>query len=85
MFWRFIALAFALGIGIPVLKTIYDSFTADDGILVNMTACVTGNATPITDFELGYWRVMPFILALIILGVIFVMFSGRFENKESKE
>ena len=84
MFWRFIALAFALGIGVPILMNIYSSFVADDGILVNMTACATGNATPITDFELGYWRAVPFIIALIILGVIFVMFSGRLEkDKES--
>jgi len=90
MFWKLLGLFVILGIGIPILMSIYNGFVNSvNGSWVNWTiaytticgttACVTAYST----LELGIFQIIPIIAALFVLGFILYVISGGFSKDDS--
>lgn len=85
-FWILLGLLIMLGIGIPIVNTIYQTFTnTTNGTWLTWTvanATGTGNVTAYTQFELGYWQLAPIIMAIMILIFILMLVGGRFKREQ---
>ena len=83
MFFKIIGFLFILGIGVPILRLVYDGFTDSvNGTMVNWT---TQNVTIVSEFEMSYWRLLPILAALVVLGFLIVYISGHFHRQVDED
>lgn len=83
MFWKIIGFLMILGIGVPILRLVYVGFTdSNNGSMVNWT---TQNVTIVSDFEMAYWRLLPILAALIVLGFLIIYISGFFHRRHDED
>jgi xanthine/uracil permease len=88
--WRFLTLLVILGIGIPILMTIYNGFTNstngswNNWTIAYTTACgTTACVTAYSTFELGVFQMIPILAALCVLGFILYLLSGGFSKPDN--
>ena len=91
--WQVIFFLIMLGIGLPILAIIYDTFTnTTNGSWLNWT---TSNATPSTPsgtytvnttmystYELGWFQILPILVTLMGLAFLLILISGYFKKTE---
>ena len=86
MGWTIVSLLIMLGIGIPVLNYIYQGFlNTTNGTWMNwtITDTTTGCATvPYSTFEIGMFRFIPLLAALMVIMFILMLISGRLKKDE---
>lgn len=83
MFWKIIGFLVILGIGVPILRLIYVGFTdSNNGTMVNWT---TSNVSIVSDFEMAYWRLVPILVALMVLAFLVIYVGGHFHRKREED
>ncbi len=81
---KFIEIAFALFIIVPLIRELIGSMTDSGGLIYSVTnsTSVNGTATTTGAFELIYWQVFPWMVGLFILILLFRLVSGKLSRKD---
>lgn len=96
MFWMIISLLVILGIGVPLLQTIYSGFlnTTNGSWLTwtvsnatasmnATTACVT-YTTAYTEVEFNTFRFIPLLAGLMALVFLLVLIGGAMQRRDDE-
>lgn len=87
-FWSLITMLIILGLGIPILQTIYNTFlNTTNGSWLNWTVSNitgSGNVTAYTEFEFNTFRFIPLLAGLMALAFILAMLGGAIQRRNEE-
>jgi len=94
--WMLLSLLIILGLGVPILQLIYNTFlNTTNGSWLNWavsnattstpTGTYTVNATAYTDPELATFQFMPLLAALMALAFILWVLGGAIQRRREAE